>query len=280
MFAPGSLSDPYALNDKIIGAVGAFYRPPDGLPTRRIIIDPAKKTLVLLIGGQSQATNLQQTLYIPTNSSVISHMNIYDGAFYPISGPLLGTNWIHTGSPYGPGNLTARLADKHAAGVWGQVLLVNFAIGNTEIADWAEGGALYDRPSVAMRRLAALGITPATPGATFAFVFMQGESDSLYSTPQATYVAKAQQVFDKLDSSGFVGRKFMPRETYIAAAVSPAIQAAQAALIDNTEVFFGGDLDSLGAGHRFIDRVHFDDTGAAAAATLIYNAMVASGAPF
>lgn len=272
--------DPFVLNDKIIGALGAFYRQTDGVTPRQVTIDPSKKTLVLLIGGQSQATTLQQTLYTPSNSAVVSYMNIFDGAFYPVTGPLLGTNWIPTGSPYGNGNLTVRLADKLIARGWDQVLMVNFAVGNTEVADWSVGGALYERSTVAMKRLAAKGITPSTTGVTFGFLFMQGESDNLNGTSQATYSAKLQEVFDKLDASGFVGRKFMPLETWISGSGTPTIRAAQAAAVDNVKVWSGGDLDALGSTARFADLVHFNDTGAPLAATAIESAMHASGAPY
>jgi hypothetical protein len=41
-----------------------------------------------------------------------------------------------------------------------------------------------------------------------------------------------------------------------------------------------GNIDSLNATNRIADNTHLNDTGAAAAATLVYNAMHASGAPF
>ena len=59
------------------------------------------------------------------------------------------------------------------------------------------------------------------------------------------------------------------------------IQAGQAALVDNVNVFFGGDIDSLTtATNRQADGTHLNDTGAASATTAIVAAMHASGAPF
>ena len=58
------------------------------------------------------------------------------------------------------------------------------------------------------------------------------------------------------------------------------MQAAQVALANGTTVFAGGDLDTLNATNRQADNTHFNDTGAAAAATLIWNAMHASGSPY
>ena len=63
-------------------------------------------------------------------------------------------------------------------------------------------------------------------------------------------------------------------------APSATIQAAQIAAVDNVNVFSGGNLDALGAGDRFTDLVHFNDTGAPLAAATIEAAMHASGAPY
>jgi lysophospholipase L1-like esterase len=59
--------------------------------------------------------------------------------------------------------------------------------------------------------------------------------------------------------------------------VSTAVQAAQVGIVDNVTIFSGGDLDSFNATYRQADNTHPNDTGAAAMATAVYNAMVASG---
>lgn len=61
---------------------------------------------------------------------------------------------------------------------------------------------------------------------------------------------------------------------------SATIQAAQAAVVDNVVTFQSGNIDTLTTGNRQTDGTHLNDAGAAGAATLIYNAMRASGAPF
>jgi hypothetical protein len=60
------------------------------------------------------------------------------------------------------------------------------------------------------------------------------------------------------------------------------ITGAQAAVVDNVTVFASGNIDSLTgtAVNRQADDLHLSDAGAAAAATLIFNAMHASGAPY
>jgi hypothetical protein len=131
-----------------------------------------------------------------------------------------------------------------------------------------------------MRRLASRNITPATPGATFAYLWMQGESDNLAGTTQAAYAAGLTTVLANAVAAGFSGRMFVCRESWINGTVAAAMQAAQVAFVNGSTVFSGGDLDSLNAGSRQGDNTHFNDAGMASAATLIYNAMHASGGPF
>jgi hypothetical protein len=50
--------------------------------------------------------------------------------------------------------------------------------------------------------------------------------------------------------------------------------------VNGTTVFQSGDIDTLTAASRQGDNVHLNDAGAASAATLIYNAMHASGGVF
>lgn len=276
MRSGASRPDPLRVDDSL-PASGTYWKVTAGLARREITINPAHKTCVLIAAGQSNMTSLQPTLYTPLNSGVVSHMNIYDGAFYPISGPLLGTNYT---PGLGPGNLTARVADM-LVGMSGfnQVLLVNIALDGSNIDDWASG-ALMKRPDAAMRRLKARGIQPGMTGVHFAFLFGQGEAEVGRGTSQAAYAARLATLKQNLADYGFNGRMFINRQTWAAGAVNAGVQAAQVAAANGTDVFVGGDLDTLGATYRHADNVHFKDNGADAAATLIYNAMVASGAPY
>ncbi|SDK12360.1 hypothetical protein [Bradyrhizobium sp. Rc2d] len=45
-------------------------------------------------------------------------------------------------------------------------------------------------------------------------------------------------------------------------------------------IFAGVNADSIGATGRLVENTHFSDTGQATLATLVYNAMHASGSPF
>lgn len=253
-----------------------------GKSIRNLTINPAAKTLVLLIDGQSNMTSVAPSAYSPTNGSAMDNFNIYDGAIYAVADPVLGPSY---NAALGPGSIAGRLADVFINNaIFDQVIVVPIAIGGTSIAIHSAGGALYERPCVAMRKLASRGIVPGMTGVTFAYLWGQGESD--HGTAQASYEAGFQQIVARLKgcpgvATQFSGRVFINIETILANTTDATIQAAQAAVVDNVSIFQGGNLDTLtGATNRQADGTHFTNTGLANAATLIYNAMRASGAPF
>lgn len=273
-----SLPDPFLLDESVNPAPPTVtYRDTKGLTLRSKSIDPTKKTLVFICAGQSLRMNINPTLYLPTNSAVVDNLNIYDGAIYNIAGPLLGTSTLTT-SPFGPGNLCARVADLFVTnGRFDRVIIVPIAVGGTSLALWATG-PLASRIPVAVRRLAAAGITPATPGVTFAIEMGIGEADYAIGTTQASFAASWATVVANAQAAGFAGRFFMPRETNANDTTSGTVLAQQA-VVDNVTTFASGNINTIQLAQR-LDAQHLNDAGAAAAATLIYNAMVASGAPF
>jgi len=273
--------DPFVIDDSFaisLGAGGAVYRKTAGLTPRDQAFNPAQKTLVLIGAGQSNYVSVNPTLYVPTNSSVIDNFNIYDGGSYSIGGPLVGTQY---NSGLGPGNILARIAQNAITGGFDRVVVVPIAIAGTVAADWATG-SLSDRIGVAMRRLASRGYVPGATGLTFALSWGQGETDNGNGTSQASYAASMATVISNAQAAGFTGsscRFFINKQTWLSGAVSSAVQSAQTALPNGTTVFAGGDLDSLDATNRQ-DNTHFNDTGSAAAASFIWSAMHASGAPY
>lgn len=276
--------DPYLLDDTIFAGNAAT----SPLTIRSATIDPAKRTLILIAFGQSQASNVLPSLFTPVNSTVVDNFNIYDGADYNVGAAMVGTtNGINSsGTALGPGNVVARLADLFVTnGEFDRVIVVPIAIGGVAISDWSTGHlsapGIGGRFGVAMRRLAARGITPATTGATFAALWMQGETDGVNGTSQAAYQASWATIYAAMLASGYSAssRVFVNVETWINGTTYPIIQAAQVA-IPGGSVFAGANLDTLNATFRQSDNTHFNDTGGASAATLMYNAMHASGSPF
>jgi Carbohydrate esterase, sialic acid-specific acetylesterase len=251
-----------------------------GKTVRNLTINTGIRNLVLIIAGQSNREAEAPSAYSPTNASAIDNFNVQNGAIYAYSDPPLGSSYIATGAPTGgPGHLGGRIADKFiSGGQFDRVIAVPVAIGGSIVAQWATGGPLANRLCGAIARLKARGIVPGT-NVTFAIEWGQGESDNGV-TSQANYTSSLNNVISNVGSCGFTGRWFVAEETWIVGTTSATIQAAQAAVINNTTVFVSGNIDSLNATNRVSDNTHLNDTGIAAAATLIYNAMHASGAPF
>lgn len=247
-----------------------YFKDTSGLTPRQVTVDPSQKTIVLIVAGQSNMTTLLPTMYIPRNSEAISQFNIYDGHFYPVQGPVLGTNLS-----LGPGNLTVRLCDLLAEtrGI-SQVILVNIAMDGAQVSDYGPSGTLYERGAVAMKRLAARGLSLSTKSVEFIFVYGQGESG--FDTNQSIYAAGLADIKAKMLASGFKGRFFWNLETWVKGSTKPAIRAAQASMADGVTSFVGGDLDTLDASYRYPDDIHFNDNGGAAAAQLMFSAIVAT----
>lgn len=276
MINGSSIPDPFLLESRQ-GAI--IWRQTDGRTLRSQSINPALKTLVLVAAGQSNAMNIAPTTVVPSNYTAIDNFNIYDGACYDIPGALLGcTEAINLG--YGVGHIAPRIADKFVtAGVFDRVVIVSVAIGNTGAADWATGGVLADRLPCTMRRLASRGFIPGTAGLTFGTVWMQGENDTLNGTSQASMTASLNSTFSNYFAAGYSGRIFVTQQSWDLSVTSAAVRAAQASTWNGTTIFDGGDLDTLNDTKRQ-DTVHFNDSGMSDAATIIYNKMRASGAPF
>jgi hypothetical protein len=274
-------ADRYILPDYVqaSGFVNTGYRDTNGRVARSAVVNTAIRNLVLITAGQSNGMNINPTLYTATNASVIDNVDVYDGGFYDTAGPLLGCQYAPASN--GPGNLGLRVADLLVTNnKFDHIYIVPLALSGSSVSVWGSGGALQDRISVAVRRMAARGITPATTNVTFALLWLQGEADGTLGTTSSAYQTAFGQLVANAQAAGFSGRIFVPTETWQAGAASATIQGAQAALRDSVTIFDGGNLDSLNASNRQADNTHFNDTGAAAAATLIYNAMHASGVPF
>jgi hypothetical protein len=271
-------ADPFFLDDSLHGR-DQINLNTKGLVQRSQAIDPTKKTLVLILDGQSQFTPVAPTAYTPVNAAAIDQFNIYDGASYEPTSPTLGQAYVPM-APYGPGHIGYRIADKFLTnGIFDRIILVFTAIGGSTYTDHTTG-PLKDRNVVAMRRLASRGIVPGMTGVTFGYVLGLGETDNSLGTNQATATAGLNGIVSILLGAGYSGRIFITKETYAGGVVSPAIQAAQASMWNGTTIFSGGDLDSLGSSYRNTDNLHWNDAGILAAGDIVFNAMHASGAPF
>ncbi len=271
--------DPFVLSENTRNDApsnNAGYSDVSGKTIRSSVLNTAQKNLILITAGDSNMASAGPSAFTPVNATVVDNFNIYDGANYAAVDPLLG----QTGSSLGSGGIAGRLADKFVtAGTFPRVIIVPCAVGGSTTTMWAAGGVLYNRLNVAVARLAARGITPATTNVTFAIVYQIGANE--HGIAQATFQANVAQTIAKAQDGGFSGRVFIPSYSMISNVTDATIVAAQAALVDGVDYFAGGDIDSLTGGtNRQGDGTHLTAIGQASAATLIYNAMISSGTPF
>lgn len=281
---PSGQSSQLALAEYFIcnGAWGCNhgYTDTHGRVIRNLSVNTGVRNLVLIIAGQSLMGAEAPTSYVPTHANAVDQVNIYDGAVYAMADPPLGSTWTGTSVPgHGAGSIGGRIADLFlTAGTFDRVILVPIAVGASSAAQWGSG-ILSNRICAALARLPARGLVPQS-NVTVAILWGQGETDNLFATPQATYTASLNSVVMQAQQCGFSGRFFVNVETWFNGAISAPVQAAQIAAVNNTTVFAGGNLDTLGLTNRVSDNTHLNDVGMANAAVLIHTAMHASGAPF
>lgn len=271
--------DNYSLRDN--GIVENNVQPGQTTGTvRSSVIDPTKKTLVLIVGAaQSNWTDVAPTIYVPTNYNVVDNFNIYNSAIYSIDFGLQNL-FYPAGSIYGHGNACTKLADTFVSNsIFDRVIIVDMAVGNTNITQWSSG-VLKDRGPTVMKRLASVGITPLTLGVKFACLLGMGENDSAQGTSQINYFNAQSLFINNMINAGFSGRFFVCQESYVGGSTSTAVRNAQAGVVDNITIFSAGDLDTLTSSFRNADNLHFNDSGLSSAAGIVYSTMHASGSPF
>lgn len=246
----------------------AAGNPPGGntISTGKSIRDPrlasGQNTGVFIVAGQSNGANYTVgAAYTQTNPTKIDVLSIYDGGTYAATEPLLGCETY--GSDQTRGNVFTQVADQLiSAGIFQRVILIPIAIGGTPVNLWTT--SFGDRLMVAFKRAQAVGLTVT------AVLWQQGESDP--ATSQASYQADLNTVIAKPRAAGFNAPWFVAKCTYFTGTTSAAVRAAQAAIVNGTNIFAGPDTDTLGSTYRY-DNAHFSSTGATSAATLWKNAI-------
>jgi hypothetical protein len=210
-----------------------------------------------ICSGQSNAGNTTNSAASLTNPTKIHNLNFYDGGLYAGADPLLGCQMINATVP-GVGSVWSRMADKLVTdGKYDHVVLVPTAIGLTSVNDWAVNSTLDQRIIVAARRAKALGLTIT------GFTWLQGETDRSLNTTQAAYQASMTSLINLVRADGHPAPWFIAKCSYQTGAASSAVQAAQVAMANGTDIFAGADSDSVvAAGDRQSDNTHFTDQGA------------------
>jgi hypothetical protein len=305
--AVASDPDPFVLNEAGFKFVNiplhsTFGRSP--LAVQKV--DSSKKNLGIIEWGQSNDGNTAPSAYTPANPTKIINVNLYDGGFYTGgSDTLIGGVSNQTvgcsGNPNGYclGNYAVRLADQLITDTtFDFVYIVSESLGSTPISTWDTGSAgKPSRIAAGLARLAAKGLTVATPNATIVILGGIGETDCGLGTSQAAWVAAFNNVIAAAGPYATGVRWLVAKQSWNGTMTCAAIQSAQTAaspsgVINNAAgIYLGAVADSLvtnvcvGATLcRQADNLHFTDTGNQSYALDATNgwkaALHATGAPF
>ena len=233
--------------------------------------DVAANNMTLVFFGQSNFSNVNPTIYAPSNSTVYN-FSTPDGAIYENASPTIGTS---TGEPKGYGCTAVRIADALVSnGKAGSVVVADSAIGGTAISPTWDADANHII-SGTFARLAAQNLTPA------AVLFGQGESDTGDGTSQAAYAASLAAFISNVRATGYTGPIFIAHQSWNLGATSSNVTNAQDAAVNHSAgIWAGPNSDLIGAGDRQADNTHFNDAGAAAYAAAWVTALHAYGSPF
>ncbi|MBY5630423.1 sialate O-acetylesterase [Rhizobium leguminosarum] len=227
------------------------------------------RTAVIVFIGQSLSVNSVPTAYTPVNSN-IDQLNIWDGKLYRAKDPLLGVNG---GGPGFRGTWLLRMADKLITdGHYDRVIIVPMAVGNTRVGQWSDPGLepyLFNRINTVGLRMRDT-VLPCT-----AIMWGQGESDGIAGTSQAAYAASLNKVIAEFNRTFPGCPMLVAQEAYYYGNTSPAVLAAQASVVNNTTVFAGENVESIGPSGRY-DNTHLNETGADQRATLAVAALMAA----
>lgn len=240
-------------------------------------IDPSKKTLILISAGQSNRCSIGPSSFSPVNAASLDNFNFYDSCIYAAADPLLGSQW----SVLGTGSVAIQVADKFiTAGTFNRVIIVPCGVGSSSVDTW-DLGILGTRLPYVFNRLKEKGITPSTTGTTWALEWGQGEADTSLATTRTAYAASLTNIVNRLTTLGYTGDFFLSKSTWVAGVTSTNVRNAIDDVVAGVaKCYQGADGDSLTAGSRQVDNTHYSDAGLNSLATLIYNAMVAKGAPY
>lgn len=254
MIAAGSPIDPFRLED--YPSINA-NRDVSGKTLKNT--RPSAGVGVFICAGQSNICNTVDTAYSITNPTKVDNLNIFDGGVYNGSDPFIGCSSLD-------GSWLGRLADKLIDDeIYNHVVIVPIGRGGSSITAWVPGGALNSHLTTAVARCVARGFSVT------GVLWQQGEYDAYTSMSGATYQSHLVDVLGTIPGPWLIGKS-----TYVEGVTNSGIRAAYDAVVDNVSVFAGADTDLLTAVYRQGDNLHFNATGADAAATLWAAAIAAA----
>lgn len=259
--ANGSAPDPYVINSLAPASNGY------NVVNEKTQVHPDTCTgtkFHFIVFGQSNSANpLSAARYTPSNSGVLN-FNLLSGGLYRGADSLLGAGG-------GGGGWPSRVADQLITNSKANCIVINtFGIGGTSIAQWASGGILNNRITVAVQRSAT--VLPITFNRCMVLIDI-GETDNALGTSQAAFSAGLSSVRSTLTSAGAGCPIFIALASLNSGSTSSAVRAAQSAEIDNVNVFPLGDFDTIGCSDR-VGCTDMTASGMAAAASIAYGNIV------
>jgi hypothetical protein len=254
------LSDPFSIAPFDFFFPPAAFTDPTGYTPVSCALVGGESTAVIVVIGQSLVGNTVNAAYTVTQAK--NHqLSLYDGNCYVSQGVMLG---VSNGSP-SLSNTLARAGDKLIAdGHYTRVIFELVSVSGTTVGNWADAAHapyLFNQIAVAARRLAAQNLTATH------IIWMQGESDNLGGTSQASYTASLSTVIAAIRNAGMSGPLLINEESWANGAVAANVQNAQLAA-SGTNIFAGANLDTIDNTGRY-DTTHLNATGSNTAAGLL-----------
>lgn len=254
----GSLPDPFTVVEWALGNPIGKGKQTAGKAIRDPRLVPGERTGTFVVAGQSNSANYVDVTYAPTHAAKIDNLNIYDGGTYAAVDPLLGCEAYSLYDT--PGNMFLRVADKLIAlDYYDRVILIPIGVGGSSVALW-NSRPFGDRLTVAFKRAQAVGLNVS------AVLWQQGEADQAGGTTQAAYQAAIASTIALPRAVGFAAPWIIAQCSYFLGITSEAVRAAQAAMVNGTDIFAGPDTDAIVSWGRY-DNGHFNASGADVAAT-------------
>jgi Carbohydrate esterase, sialic acid-specific acetylesterase len=207
------------------------------------------RTAVLLIAGQSNAANNAAQRHATRYPDRV--LNFIGGRCYVAASPLLGSTGF-------AGEYWSLMADQLIdAGAFDRVILAPVAVGASNIAQWAKGGALNSSMIPLMQDL-------VTHYRVTHVLWHQGESDFALRTDPGRYKEQFLSFADTLRANAVDATVFVSTATRCLTgwSQSNAIQSAQRELASAQSGFEPGvDTDTLLSAQDRYDDCHMADSG-------------------
>lgn len=253
--------DPYALHisPNVAGPTHDPYTSLTGKVASSLTINPAERTAVVLVIGQSTASNENGALHTPTNTTKVDNLNVYNGLMYQGKDPWLGCageigSWL------------GRFADKAInAGMFARVIIEPVGIGGEPPRAWNRTGMYHHRAMIGLKRLKNL-LGPSPSANTFPMVFwmLQGDVDATgdgYVTTYANYVDDFGQVHSLMAGLGINWPWYVSLTTRAMDVTQPTHRQAQTDVCNGTTIRQGPDTDTIPTGADRPDGIHFSASG-------------------